>query len=284
MYRSGNLHSAESGENAFNDYLVKNWEGVYLPRNEIHVVDTFSGGDACENNLGGKLSSLLTQESWPRLQPPLLGNEAMMPELMTHMLVVKNARLNLASCHPHVELHKATTIGQPYEPEILLQLSFLKSLVKSLPILSSTGSLLEGFSEQDSMLHDHETGSSLRRRGRPDLIVLDAHDPLTGLYYLTSTAFPHTRSAASHLIFIPYFFYVGVAGVLVYLLTGFLLSRQTGIRFAAKQPLLDRPLGSEHFFGSLALLVPATMTLQQGCGIARRHLPAGPGPRARECR
>ncbi len=255
---------------ALADFLVKNWEGVYLPRTEIDVLAEDLASARCQENTVTAVPTRDGQKRWPaEIELPPGGTNAMLPELMTSMLVVRGARLDLGECHPHMEYGDDASAGQHYHPDALLEVSFLKNLVKSLPILSSTGSLLEGFSDRENTIHEHKSGvmpgsSAGPRRGGPQLIVMDEVDPQTGIYYLTSAMFPHTRSAASHLVFLPYIFYISASALLVYILTGFLMRRQMGVRFAAKQISLDAPLEARHLESGCAVVVPATRELHEG--------------------
>lgn len=253
-----------SGSDIVSEYVAANWSGVYLPRTEIRVANGAGLVFGCDEK------SILPRPYgsgmpvWPQPVVPWSGSDEMLPELMTYMLVVRDARFDFEGCHPHIELKGDTTLGFRGDPDILLQVSFLKDLVKSVPILSSTGSLLESFSERENILHTHDNRGARQRTGGPGLVVMDDFDNLTGLHYLTSNAFPHTRSASSQFVLGPYLLFIVISGWIVFQLIGFLMRRQTGVKLAAKRLRLDRPVDAGHLAKSCVVVVPATLTLADG--------------------
>jgi hypothetical protein len=148
------------------------------------------------------------------------------------------------------------------------QVGWLKNLVKALPSFSNTGSLLESFTERARLMHDVESHADESGLPKPlRLIAIDEYDASTGMHYLISTVFPHTRSAYDFTVLGPYFIFLLLSGFICYKLSGFLADKQLGGQFAQRRPKLDRLASVEDIRAGCLLIVPAHIEMEQAVDI-----------------
>ncbi len=261
-YESYSQRTHQSGD--LGDFLLENWQGVYLPRTEVFSLTLPEAGI---DSLASPMAGLAPQpevDRWPPLREKYGLPDNYDREFTLYMLVARDRASVLKNCHVHINLDSEPHWQCARSPRVDEQVALLKSLVKALPSFSATGSLLESFTERSRIMHamGDEAGKDPTMQDQPALVAIDEYDRATGLHYLMSTVFPHTRSEYPQVILIPYFLFLLISGIYVYLLTGFLADRQLGGRFARRKSAIDREANHDEILAGGLMVVPAGMDLE----------------------
>jgi hypothetical protein len=260
-------------------YLLDNWQGVYLPRTEVFVLkraEEIVGEESLplgDEMLEKKVSRWRPEERADQPGAPGEGDRGLMAdydrEFTTYMLVAQDVRLAKDLCHAHVELGgEQASLQCGKSARVDDQIDWLKNLVKALPSFSNTGSLLESFTERARLMHDVEPHEDIGGVPKPlRLIAIDEYDPSTGMHYLISSVFPHTRSAYDFTVLGPYFLFLLLSGFICYKLSGFLAEKQLGGQFAQRRPKLDRVASTTEIQSGCLLIVPAHIDMAEAFEI-----------------
>ena len=327
-YEERTYEHAEQDRYTLGAYLFDNWHGVYLTRTEVYSLEpperTWS------NNAGQLPASELALKS-PRWSPQ--GDAKVWSdrerEFTTYMLVARDAPEAEQSHHAHIALKGSGAVlrctaekGAPIDGQV----SFFRSLVKFLPSFSSTGSLLESYTESDQFMHDaipiecktdsSQTDSAATDNGPASdaapataqaqvcdawycdalrVIAIDEYDPVTGIHYLISSVFPHTRATFPAYVIGIYFVFLFFSGVICYQLSRFLAGRQLGAAFARRRARHDRvPAAADIARGGM-FIAPGYIEPQEAFELLKamplfsgeefvdavndRPVPGGPGAR-----
>ncbi len=269
-HSSGAADQESTRRNLVREFVKDDWQGVYLPRTRAQVLDARLISASCESREQGPPEARQEMPEWPEIQIPPGGSPDMRPELMSYLLVVEDVDEVGETCHPHTTLDGDITLKPADNADVESQLGYLRSLIQALPQLSASGAILKSFSDSSDRARTHGDREQLsmimeesasRPPGYPGLIVMDEFDPTTSLHYLTSAAFPHTRSASSHFIFIPYILYILLTGVLVWFISGFMMRRQMATRLAGQVGHIDATRLEDYVASSCVLVVPVTRTM-----------------------
>ncbi|MEE4192447.1 MAG: hypothetical protein V2I66_12770, partial [Halieaceae bacterium] len=163
-YNSDQLRDRSAGYEAYaqrtnqasdlGDFMLKTWQGVYLPRTEVFSLQAREEDSNRATPGTGDRELKPRVSRWPELRRKYWLPERFDQEFTIFMLVAPDGIADtLDDCEARTDIEGRSYWQCANQPQVDKQVSLMKNLVKALPSFSTTGSLLESFTERTRIEH-----------------------------------------------------------------------------------------------------------------------------------